>query len=102
MKKSTIVVLALAAVCAHAQVIDGTAEGLYGSALFTQTIGTGFGNSTAGTVDVANGSELDQVFGRISGGNLYLVLSGNLESNFNHLAVFVDTGSGGFNTLPAD
>lgn len=95
-------VLALAAVGAHAQVIDGTADASYGSALFVQNIGTGFGNSTSGTVDVANGSEVDGLYGRISGGNLFLVVTGNLESNFNHLALFVDTGTGGFNTLPGD
>jgi autotransporter-associated beta strand protein len=77
------------------------------AALTTQTINTGFGNSTFtgtdgnGTPD-ANGSELDAAYGTVSNGFLYLFLSGNLENNGNMLDVFIDDGrAGGQNTLNA-
>lgn len=94
--------LALATAAAQAQTIDGTVDGSYGAALFTQTIQTGFGDSNTGAADVANGSEIDGFYGQISGGKLSGVITGNLESNYNHLAIFIDTGSGGYNTLPSD
>lgn len=87
-------------VAANAQTIDGTAEGLYGSALFVQSNHTAFGNSTSGTVDVAlGGSEIDGFFGIQAGGALSGVVTGNLESNFNKMVLFIDTGVGGFNTV---
>lgn len=88
---------------AHAVTVDGTAEAAYGPALFTQTIGTGFGDNNGDSVAVAqNGSELDTVYGTQDATNLNLVVGGNLESNFNKLVLFFDTGVGGFNTLPGD
>ena len=83
----------------HAQNLNGTLNsGFYGSALSVQTINTGFGN--AGGVDSGGGSELDAAYGKISGGNLYLFLAGNVENNGNHLNVFIAGGAaGGQNTL---
>jgi hypothetical protein len=83
----------------HAQNLNGTlSSGFYGSALSVQTINTGFGN--AGGVDSGGGSELDAAYGRISGGNLYLFLAGNVENNGNHLNLFIAGGAaGGQNTL---
>lgn len=85
---------------AHAQYLNGTLDsGFYGSPLAVQTINTGFGDSAGGN-DSAGGSELDAAYGNISGGNLYLFVSGNLENNGNHLNVFIDGGApGGQNTL---
>lgn len=60
----------------------------YGSALSIQTVNTGFGNSPGGG-DATMGSELDAGYGNISGGNLYLFLSGDFENNGNHLNVFI-------------
>lgn len=97
----TAAVLAAAA-GASAQVIDGTADASYGPALAVQNTQTGFGDSNLGQVNFANGSELDGLFGYISGGNLNLVLTGNLESNYNKLELFFDTRAGGQNQLRGD
>src|ERR1700728_605360 len=76
-------------------------------ALSTQTISTGFGNSTYTGTDGngqpdANGSELDAAYGTVSNGYLYIFLAGNLENNGNLLNVFIDDGrSGGQNVLAA-
>ncbi|HRK32136.1 MAG TPA: PEP-CTERM sorting domain-containing protein [Tepidisphaeraceae bacterium] len=79
---------------AHAQpVVDGTLdEGLY-TRFATQTVNTGFGD---------NQSELDAGYYRIEGGKLYLMLTGNVESNFNKLTVWFDTRAGGQNVLRND
>jgi hypothetical protein len=76
----------LAAPAAAAPTVDGTLDGAYGSALAVQTLETGFGD---------NMSELDAGYGVISGGKLYLMLTGNLEANFNKLDIFIDSKSGG-------
>jgi autotransporter-associated beta strand protein len=69
-------------------------------ALATQTINTGFGDSTVGDGTSNGGSELDAAYGVVSNGNLYLFLSGNFEDNGNHVNVFIDDGaSGGQNVL---
>ncbi|MFZ0826677.1 MAG: PEP-CTERM sorting domain-containing protein [Verrucomicrobiia bacterium] len=97
----SVAIFASGLVCAHAQNLNGTVNtGFYGSALAVQTINTYFGNA-AGNNDSAGGSELDAAYGRISGGNLYLFLAGNVENNGNHLNVFIDGGAGGQNTLAA-
>jgi hypothetical protein len=102
-RKGTLVLALGAVFCsAHAVVIDGTADGSYGSALFTQSNATGFGDSNLGSLDLANGSELDGVFGLLDSNALDLVATGNVESNFNHEVFFIDTGTGGFNTIGAD
>ena len=79
---------------ANAQVIDGTRDGGYGAALALQTVNTQFGN---GMPD--GGSELDGGYAWISGGRLSVMLTGNLESNFNALEVFIDSVPGGENVL---
>jgi hypothetical protein len=93
-----------------APVIDGTADAEYGSALSTQNTKTHFGDSKVGdlvyTGDfdsmnnlIGGGSEIDQVFGVVSGGRLYVTIAGNLENNFNKLEVFIDSTAGGQNTI---
>ena len=94
--------LAVSAIGASAATIDGTLDGVYGPALSTQTTQTNFGDSNLGVVDNANGSELNAAYGYVSGGTLYLFLTGNLESNFNHLELFFDTKAGGQNKLRGD
>ncbi|MCE9619443.1 MAG: hypothetical protein K8R92_06005 [Planctomycetes bacterium] len=86
-------------------VVDGTRDADYGNAKAVQNVHTGFGNATDGVNSYANGSELDAGFIKIDSDNgyLYLFLSGNLESNFNKLEVFIDSIPGeGQNVLRSD
>jgi hypothetical protein len=75
---------------AAAPILDGTADASYGAAAAVQTVQTGFGD---------NFSELDAGYGQVSGGKLYLMLTGNIEANQNRLEVFVDSKAGGQNVL---
>ncbi len=73
-------------------IVDGTRDAtLYGPARAVQTNTTGFGNSNTGQAGTANGSELDAAYSYISGGYLYVMLAGNLETNTNKLVLFFDT-----------
>jgi hypothetical protein len=100
-------ILALAAASALAMgasaratiTVDGTLDADYGSALATQTVNTGFGDSTIGDGTSGGGSELDAGYGIIQGGNLDIFLSGNFESNGNHANVFISDGRAGQSTL---
>ena len=74
----------------------------YGAPYAVQTTGTQFGDAASGNVDFTNGSELDALYGRLDNGALHLFLSGNLESNYNKLDLFFDTGVGGQNVLRND
>jgi len=85
--------LVLAAGVAQAQV-DGTYKAAYGTPVTLQTTGTGFGDSNLGQQHYANGSELDGIYAYQSGGNLNLLFTGNLESNYNKFDLFIDNGSG--------
>ena len=73
-------------------VVDGVLDADYGNPKVGQVVHTGFGNATDGVNSYANGSELDGGWIKVdaAGGNLYLFLSGNLESNFNKLDIFID------------
>ncbi|MEM6798677.1 MAG: hypothetical protein AAF589_04115 [Planctomycetota bacterium] len=85
---------------ALAATIDGAlGSDPYGAPLFVQDSSTSFGDNTDGSSLFANGSEIDSVYGEISSGNLNLLVAGNLETNFNRLVLFFDTGAGGQNTL---
>ena len=79
--------------------LDGYRESRYGAAAALQTAATGFGNSTSGTISIANGSELNAAYTRVSGDSLYVLLAGNIESNGNSVELFFDTQSGGQNVL---
>lgn len=72
--------------------VDGTRDAGYGSDLAVQSCGTGFG---AG----ASGSSLANAYAVNDGTNLYLFIAGNLETNWNKLAIYLDTKSGGQNKL---
>src|SRR5437764_1394374 len=78
-------------------VVDGTRDAEYGAALAVQAVQTGFGD--ANPPGALGGSELDAAYGKISGGRLYLLLTGNHEPNFNKLDIFIDSRAGGENTL---
>ena len=89
---------------AMGQTIDGSLvgdESFYGAALSTQNTSSGFGNATNGdAAQAVGGSEINQVFGVVSGGMLHILITGNLESNFNKLDLFIDTGAaGGVNSI---
>lgn len=89
----------LACAAAHGQVtIDGTRDAGYGAALAVQTVQTQFGD-TDGTLF---GSELNAAYATIEGGNLNLILTGNLQDNFNKLNIFIDSVAGGQNVIGPD
>jgi hypothetical protein len=69
---------------------DGTRDALLGSPLTVQTIQTAFGD---------NATEWNAAFGKVINGRLHLVLTGNLEANFNKLNIFIDSKAGGSTTF---
>jgi hypothetical protein len=77
-------------------VVDGTLDAAYGGPLAVQTVETQFGDSTGG---ISGGGELDAGYAAISGGRLYIMLTGNVEPNFNKVSVFIDSTPGGENVL---
>lgn len=93
--KLTLAGLALAsAIGAHAGiVVDGTKDSAYGSALSLQTIVTGFGTAAN------SGSELDGGYAVIQGGTLYLMLTGDLQQNNNHLDIYFGTNAAGQSSI---
>jgi hypothetical protein len=80
----------LASPAVAAPSVDGTKDAAYGSALSVQTVETDFGN---------NESEWNAGYATIDSGTLYLMLTGNLQDNFNKLELFLDTAAGGSNVL---
>ena len=101
MRNHLMFVAALAvAGAAQAQIVlDGVAEASYGAPVAVQNTQTQFGDAVQGNIDVAFGSEIDALYAKIDAGILYLVVAGNLESNFNKLEVFIDGVAGGQNKL---
>ncbi len=78
----------------------GLWQSFYGSPVAQQGVNTGFGNSTSGDLQYANGSELDAAFAHTENGFTGLLFTGNLEANFNKIVIFIDDGSGlGQNTI---
>ena len=67
-------------------VVDGTKDADYGGARAVQTIQTGFGN---------NQSEWNAGYATVSATDLFLMLTGNLEDNFNKLEIFIDSVDSG-------
>ena len=78
--------------------IDGTLDAIYGAPIVTQTVQTQFGDSTGG---VTTGGELDAAYATVSGGRLNVLITGNVENNFNKITLFIDSQAGGENTLSA-
>ncbi len=62
---------------------------------------TSFGDNSLGVTDLANGNELDTVYGLIKDNYLYLFLAGNLAHDRTKLDVFIDSKGGGQNRLLA-
>lgn len=73
-----------------APALDGVRDAAYGSAAAVQTVQTQFGD---------NNSELNAAYATVEGGTLYLLFTGNLESNFNKLNIFIDSTAGGQNVV---
>ena len=93
--------LGLAAAGAHAQVVDGTVDASYGAAKFVQNTATGFGDNNNADALAANGSEIDNVFAYVAGGNLNVFVGGNVQTNFNKVQLLIDSQAGGQTTLDA-
>lgn len=88
--------LLIATSTVSADVLDGSRAGdSYGSALSVQTVQTQFGD---------NFSELNAGYATatLSDNMLRLMLTGNLENNFNKLNIFIDSVAGGQNQILAD
>ncbi len=82
--------------CVNAQiVVDGVLDDDYSLAA-VQTTQTGFGNAVAPDYF---GSELDALYTAVEGSRIFVLLTGNLEGNFNKLEVLFDSVSGGENSL---
>ncbi len=84
-----------------APTIDGVLDASYVQ-ISLQDNQTGFGDNSDGSVELANGSELDGIYAVVANNTLYVLITGNLESNFNKLDVFFDTEAGGQNKLRGD
>ena len=101
----TLVALLLGDATTGQIVVDGTRvgdEAEYGTALSVQNTNTHYGNATTGDPRFSNnGSEIDQVFAAVVGDRLFVLVAGNLQSNFNKLDVFIDSAPGGVNQLIA-
>lgn len=74
-------------------VLDGSRAGDGYTRQSTQTVETQFGD---------NQSELNAAYAYFEGGNLNLLLTGQVENNFNKLNIFIDSVAGGENQLTAD
>ena len=81
--------------------VDGSLDAAYTSYCLQNTP-TQFGDNSLGQMTFANGSELDGAYAFRDGTNLCFILTGNLETNFNKLEVFIDCQSGGQNKLRGD
>ncbi len=88
---------ALASAALAAPTLDGVRDAAYGTPKAVQTVQTAFGDANPN-----GGSELDAAYAHIEGGTLYLMLTGNLENNFNKLNIFFDSQAGGQNVLQND
>jgi hypothetical protein len=84
---ATSMMFLMASVPAAAQpTINGIRDAAYGSARAVQNVETHFGD---------NLSEMDAAYALCVGGRLSLMLTGNVEENFNRLEIFIDSKGGG-------
>lgn len=103
--RSTLILAGIAALAGSAfaqPVIDGNIAGdaaYYGQPIAVQNTETQFGDSNLGLSTWANGSELISVYAYRDATHLYVLATGNLETNYNKLELFVDCKTGGQNQL---
>ncbi len=83
-------------------VVDGTKDASYPAALFVNTLATTLGNTTIGSQNNANGSELCAVYGYRSATRLYLMVTGNLKTQYDKIVLWIDCKSGGQNIVRND
>ncbi len=76
--------------------VDGMRDAAYAQ-VAVQTNQTQFGD--ANMDNDFQGSELDAMYVAFEGSRMFIMLTGNLEGNFNKLEVFFDTVAGGENVL---
>ncbi len=88
---------------ASAPVIDGMLDmGLYTS-LGIQNVRTAFGdNADASSGNSVDGSELDGLYAAVFGDRLYVMITGNVQNNFNKFSLFIDSIAGGQQSLQGD
>ncbi|MCB1282588.1 MAG: hypothetical protein KDB18_13785, partial [Salinibacterium sp.] len=87
---------------AGAPIIDGQLDmGLY-TQLAVQNVRTGFGDNSDATPGNAGGSELDGLYAAVFGDRLYIMITGNMENNFNKFSMFIDSIAGGQQSLQGD
>ncbi|WP_425400750.1 PEP-CTERM sorting domain-containing protein [Aeoliella sp.] len=89
------------ALCAPAMAninVDGTLDASYGAPLAVQTVQTNFGDASD-PAGLGGGGELDAGYAKIWNNRLYVMLTGNIEPNFNKVSVFIDSKAGGENVL---
>ena len=93
--------IAMFSTSVHADsIVDGTIGAGYGPAVSVQTVNTEFGDEDG--INNPNGGELDAAYLSIIGDRLFIGITGNLETDsFNKLSLFIDSRSGGENTLSA-
>ena len=101
--KNVVIGASCAAVCAAAgtataQVIDGTRDASYGAPVAVQTTETQFGDA-ADPAGFGGGGELNAMYLSSDGVNLYVMVTGNQEPNFNKFNLFIDSKAGGENVL---
>ena len=85
-----------------AVIMDGFADVEYGAAVAVQDTMTNFGDASIGLIDFCDGSEIDAIYGFIDDERINLLVSGNIQSNNNHLELFLDFAEGGQNTIRGD
>jgi hypothetical protein len=87
---SLVAIALMATPALAAPTLDGSIAGDGYALRSVQTVETQFGD---------NENELDAAWAQIDSGVLYLVLTGNLQNNFNKLNVWIDSIAGGQNTI---
>jgi hypothetical protein len=93
-----LILTAMAAPASAQIIVDGTRDVAYGGARAVQTVQTQFGDNL-NPLGFSQEGELDAGYATISGGRLYVMLTGNVGTNFNKVSVFIDSKPGGENVL---
>ena len=92
--------VAVSATAGDSPTVDGTLDAAYGSALALQSSRTSIGDDTDASASTSSGSELDGLYAVVRGDSLYIMLTGNVKSDFgSKLCLFIDSVAGGHNTL---
>lgn len=93
------IVASAAPALAQTITVDGQRDAAYGAPAFVQFNTTRFGDNADPDPVLAGGSEIDAVYAHVADGRLYVLVTGNLETNFNKLVLFFDAQQGGQNRI---